>query len=304
MHNLHAIVRYWTRLVPQARRELAAWRASIETIPDPIERQVAREKVSGERQNVESAAFFALLAGNNWRLALQSVVRFQAIYELVDGLNEQQPDLQAGLALHGRLAQMANSLVLERAVHDLSQAQARHHAQVGLQGWAERFAPGLLWWEAAASGISSLRVLAMLCSAAKHHEPIRQAYVEIDALAGLLDALVDLPDDQQSGAHNWLGYYRDEQHAADRLGALAQDALAAVARLPDASIHGMLVEGLLAHNLAPTGSHAPIVRSRLAEISRLVRAGTRILRAREVLRDGFSQPLPIGNDRRAWQDEP
>lgn len=308
MRNLHTVARYWTQLVPQARRELAAWGDSIEAMTDPAVRSIARTKFAGEKQNVESAAFFALLA-DDWRSALQRVVRFQLTYELLDGLNERSRSLQVGLRLHGRLLGAAGIMTadydgaLALAVRDVGEAQARNHAAIGLREWAEAYAPQLHWWEAAAAGISSLRVLAMLCSPIEQHGHVRTAYLETDALAALLDALVDLPDDRRSGNHNWLDHYEHEQHAAWRLETLARDALGAVAHLPRAHIHRMLLEGLLAHNLASVGDHAPIIRLRLLAISPLVRTGTRILRAREVLHAGTSQLLPIGNARSAWQDE-
>jgi tetraprenyl-beta-curcumene synthase len=282
MGNLYALARYWHRLLPQARRELAYWQSRAERIEDPELRAIALGKLAGEKTNIESAAFFALLAGKDWRRALRRIVAFQLAYELLDGLNEAHPALEDGLRLHECL--VAGIMTADYdgplgcAIQDVGEAQARNHAGEGLRAWAEAFAPRLLWWEAAAAGISSLRILAMLCSPIEHHEKVRGAYMEIDALAALLDALVDIPTDRLSGNHNWLDHYTDEQQAADRLGQLVDDADRAIRGLPSPGIHRMLLSGLLAHNLAPLGNHLPLVRLRL-ETRWLVRFGVRILRA-------------------------
>ncbi len=305
------IVQYWLRLLPQARRELAYWHARALTIADSVERRVALEKLKSEHQNIQSAAFFALLAEDS-RPALCRVATFQVAYELLDGLNERSPRLDDGLRLHRALSHAVGgdavqhgsylqglvdacrsltspSTTLQSAVARVGEAQARHHAHLAPRAHV----PGLYWWEAAAASISSLSILAMLCTPPDQHEQLRAAYVEVDALAALLDALVDLPDDERSGNPNWLAHYPPGQ-ISGRLDQLARRAEDAISMLPNAPIHRMLLAGLFAHNIAACRGNT--ATRRLKEGRPLVRAGALVLLAyRTIPRGGSSLLTTIQN---------
>lgn len=302
MENLLAVTRYLCLVAPQARRELAYWEIRARLIDDPVLRTIALGKLGGERANIESAAFFALLARRHWRPALRRIVAFQLAYELLDGLGEESSTVADGLELHEallvalgagnmtakydsyldelvrttrRIASPSEALV--QAAIRIGEAQALNHACGDLRGWAKAFAPNLPWWEAAAAGISSLGVLAMLASPADTHARIARAYLRVDALGALLDAMVDRQTDDLDGNPNWLDHYDSEEHAAERLGQLVDDAWLAVQRLPSAGIHTLLLAGLVAHNLAPLHKASPLIRLRLAQRP-LVRFGVWVLR--------------------------
>jgi tetraprenyl-beta-curcumene synthase len=302
-----ALARYWGRLMPVARAEIAHWHARARTIRDPACRQIALAKIREERMNVESAAFFALLAGEHWHVAVRRIVAFQLAYELLDGINEAHPGLDDGLRLHGALIEAIGGVrrdhgggsylqelvdacralttpseELLAAAESIGVAQARNHACSGLREWAQRFAPGLLWWEAAAAGISSLTVLALLATPAKTHAHVVPAYTEICALSALLDGLVDYSHDTPAN-HNWINHYATPHHMADRLVTLAQDAQNALHGLPDEGLHQLLLAGLLAHNLtfsATREDHAREARHRLMKTIRYVRPAVVMLQAR------------------------
>lgn len=275
---------YRHRVLPAARAEIDRW----ETIAARSENaELALGKIRGERRNVESAAFFALLAGPGWQPAIRRIVAFQLAYEYLDGLNEQHPNLRDGLTMHkalsgeravsGYLGALVTSCrhtaprttALTAAVRRVGEAQARNHAGVGLQRWAERAVPSLAWWEGAAAGISSLDILAMLASPPEHHPRIAGSYVEVCALSGLLDGLVDRATDEPEN-HNWVDHYASREETLCRLDALIRQAARAVAGLPDPLPHQMILAGLLAHNLLIADEDA---RARLSRSARFTRLG-------------------------------
>lgn len=264
-------------------------------MPDSPVRRVALAKLASDAQNVESIACFALLS-NDWRLALRRVVRFQLVYELLDGLSELYPVYELGMQLHEPLVESVQtvSLVVVERTRRIAEAQSLNHADGDLRQWGEAFAPDLAWWEAAAAGICSLGALAMLSTHPSQHEQIRTAYVPVDALAALLDALVDLPSDRQTGNHNWLEHYDTEREAAERVELLIRLALDLTNRLPQPRIHRLLITGLLAHALSAPGKNLPLVRLSAAESLR-VRTGAVILRARHIPRSGRSASCSIQN---------
>ncbi len=97
-----AVSRYSRRLLPLAREEMASWAAQATLIEDPALSRIANSKIARERRNVESAAFFAVLA-EDWRAAVKRIVAFQLAYELLDGIDEESP--HGGLRLHGALVE-------------------------------------------------------------------------------------------------------------------------------------------------------------------------------------------------------
>ncbi len=164
-------------------------------------------------------------------------------------------------------------------------AQALNHAGGDLRGWAERFAPRLLWWEAAAAGISSVHILAMLASPPDTHRQIAKAYVEIGALSSILDGLVDLPTDDPLN-HNWSSHYECAMETADRVVALADDAQRALRGIPNELMHRAILAGMLAHNLVICDVRLDHVRepcARLVQVVPYVRTGMRLFELRSWL---------------------
>lgn len=94
---------------------------------------------------------------------------------------------------------------------------------------------GLYWWETAAAAGSSLPVHALIALAAepdidaRHVQALEAAYFPwIGALHSLLDHMIDLPEDALRGSGNLYRHYGSADHAATRMAALAERALAQV----------------------------------------------------------------------------
>lgn len=144
------------------------------------------------------------------------------------------------------------------------EAQTRTHAvpRLGsgqLRAWAsaQPEAAALRWWEvasgAAASVLAAHALIALAAdpgATAADAERIADAYVTTCALTTLLDSLVDGEADAVTGDHAYLAYYRDDAEAAERLGALAREAVAAAYELPHAAHHLMTVAGAVAFYLS------------------------------------------------------
>jgi hypothetical protein len=293
--RLLAVVGGYGRVLRHARREIDWWEA---TATGPL----ALEKMHRERRNVESATFFSMLAPASGRLdAMRRIVRFQLAYELLDGLSERAPTISESLRLHdvlhmavggpavpcsGYVAELvlachsvrgAFSVSMHGAIVRIGRAQALNHA--GAQG---RGRAGLAWWETAAAGISSLDVLAMLATPVDQHRAILDAYAEVRALSGLLDAVVDWPEDELTGNHNWLAHYPSMEAASWRLVELAELANERLGRLDQAAVHRALLAGLLAHNLVKAPEPFP---RRLAPVVRYTRSATALFGTHRLLRD-------------------
>lgn len=97
---------YWLTIAPLARSELRRWKRCAQSIPDPVLKGHALEKLSGEALNPEAAAFFAVLAPKASRSRLvRLIVAYQAMYDYLDAVNEASTSLplQDGLQLHRAL---------------------------------------------------------------------------------------------------------------------------------------------------------------------------------------------------------
>jgi len=119
------LVRYWTVIFPQARRELRAWAANAERIADPRRREHAMRKLRSEGVVAEGAAAFATLTG--WRACrhvVRACVAFEVMYDYVDALGEQPGE---------------DVLALNRGLHAALDAALRPHAP--LDERPERVAP-------------------------------------------------------------------------------------------------------------------------------------------------------------------
>jgi hypothetical protein len=298
--RLLAVLADYVRLLRHARGEIDYWERRA---TDPL----AHEKMHRERRNVESATFFSMLAAPRERLAaMRRVVRFQLAYELLDGLSEEASTVAESLRLHDALGVAAGAWIMTakydsyldelvrtcgaitepsepmlEAVLRVGDAQAHNHAGRA-RAWAVGRRSELLWWEEAAAGISSLDLLAMLATPSDQHGAILDAYPEVCALSALLDALVDLPDDERTGNHNWLMHYESLRHASKRLTELAEIANDRLGRLEHARIHRAALAGLLAHNLV----RAPEpFRRRLASAVPYTRSAIALFGARRLLSD-------------------
>jgi tetraprenyl-beta-curcumene synthase len=82
--------RYWTTVVPAARRQMHRWHAQADAIPDPALRALALTKLAEERFNVQTAPTFATLAPpSQRRRSVEAIVALQITYDYLDGLTEQ-----------------------------------------------------------------------------------------------------------------------------------------------------------------------------------------------------------------------
>ncbi len=101
-----AAQRYWLRVFPRVCREVGQWRGRAWAIPDSVLRQSALENLQAERLNLDGAAAFAAFAPAARRPAVvRAQVAFQAAYDYVDTLAEQDnPDpVRNGDRLHRAL---------------------------------------------------------------------------------------------------------------------------------------------------------------------------------------------------------
>jgi tetraprenyl-beta-curcumene synthase len=86
-----AASRYWIVVFPDVTREVRFWRERALQIPNPALRTLAVSTHHGERGNLEGAAAFAILASRRHRPAVvRATVAFQALYDYIDTLAEQQ----------------------------------------------------------------------------------------------------------------------------------------------------------------------------------------------------------------------
>jgi tetraprenyl-beta-curcumene synthase len=120
--------------------------------------------------------------------------------------------------------------------------------------WALRSAAshrGLQPWESAAGAGSTLTVLAMIAAAADPAlrpsvaQKIEAAYFPwIGSLHSLLDSLVDYHEDLALQGRALVGYYRSAPEAAERMGALAREALRRALRLPRGRRHALILAAM------------------------------------------------------------
>lgn len=96
----------WLAIYPQVACELAGWKSYAQAIPDPVLRAQALHKLTAERLNPETAAFFAVLAPRRERRrVVRLIVAYQLLYDYLDAINELPgcTDLKNGLQLHEAL---------------------------------------------------------------------------------------------------------------------------------------------------------------------------------------------------------
>jgi tetraprenyl-beta-curcumene synthase len=84
-----ANVRYWSTVAPIVRAELARWKLSAKSIPDPVLRDLALEKLTEEHFNAEVAATLATLSPARSRPAtVRAIVALELLFDYLDGRTE------------------------------------------------------------------------------------------------------------------------------------------------------------------------------------------------------------------------
>jgi tetraprenyl-beta-curcumene synthase len=153
-----------------------------------------------------------------------------------------------------------------------------------LAAWAEQQTPpesGLRWWETGAAGASSLTVFALIVAAAETNASaedtvrIEQVYFPwIGALHLLLDSLVDQQGDLVAGRNSLVEHYSSREELADRLNAIAIEALRLTKTLPQSSEHALIFAAMVSFYLAqPQASSADAAPARVALLATLGERG-------------------------------
>lgn len=140
-------------------------------------------------------------------------------------------------------------------------------AHEALARWAQGETPsgtGLRWWETSAACASSLTALALLSAAAdpaldpRDVLAIESAYHPwVGALHTLLDSLIDWNEDELSGQVSLLDCYDSIAELAETMGTLARRSREAIASLPQASRHAVLLAGMTGLYLSAPEARSP-----------------------------------------------
>jgi tetraprenyl-beta-curcumene synthase len=161
---------------------------------------------------------------------------------------------------------------LQRAVRRMIDYQTLIHgdgapALTSLAAWAEGETPsgsGLRWWETAAAGASSLVAFALIAAAARpslsEHEvkAIEEAYFPwYGSLHVLLDSLVDLPHDAESGHHSLVEHYTSPEETAIRMEAIGAAAVQSAKTLPHPHQHALFLAAMAGFYLAKSSARLP-----------------------------------------------
>lgn len=202
----------------------------------------------------------------------------------------------AGLPSYG--AVQAAALAATRRMVDY---QAFNHADgadhAGLREWALELTPpgsGLRWWETAAGAASSLAVFALMATAADPDVTPEEAYAMetayfpwIGALHVLLDSLIDLTADLESGDHSLVEHYGCPQETARRLAGIAQRALGATDEVSHGVRHATILAGMASFYLSRPGALGPgalpATELVLSTLGRLTAPAMALLRVRNAL---------------------
>lgn len=188
----------------------------------------------------------------------------------------------------------------QRAAQRCAEGQSHTHAAVRSEAGAQalkEWAAGLddsgehYWWELAAGASSSVAIHALIAAAANENVDTEEAkrvdaayFPPIGALTVLLDDLIDREADLAAEEHNYLGYYANNEIAAERFAVLAQRAQNAIAGLRLKQRHTAILMGVggfyLSKPAAKSGYARPI-RARM--LKALGAAVYPILAVRKVL---------------------
>jgi tetraprenyl-beta-curcumene synthase len=104
-----ALARHLRWGLPCSARELKAWRARARTAADPKLRHDALSALTYKRAQSEGAALFAILSDQPHHALLRLLVGYQIIWDYLDSVHEQGPDLANGLQLHRALTDAYNT---------------------------------------------------------------------------------------------------------------------------------------------------------------------------------------------------
>ncbi len=150
---------YWITIYPRTRGQLGCWHRRAASIPDPILRDHALQKLTVERLNPEAAALFACTAPKRTRTPLIAlIVAYQLLYDYLDAVNEPAGSraLANGLQLHLALT---DALQPGEPMQDFYLNNPQHHDGS----------------YANALGTTCARILAALPSSAMHAEILYRA---------------------------------------------------------------------------------------------------------------------------------
>jgi tetraprenyl-beta-curcumene synthase len=162
---------------------------------------------------------------------------------------------------------------------------ARSRARLELERWAHENTPAdaqLKWWEAAASGGSSLAVFALIALAADATidpcdvDAIASAYFPwIGALHSLLDSLVDRTEDAEIDQLSLVGCYDSPADAAARMGSIAAQAARCARALPEGERHVVLVAAMAGYYFSASEVSASEVAAITASVAAAIGVLTR-----------------------------
>jgi len=86
--------------LPQAARELRAWRERASAIPDAPLREDALIALDTKRGHADGAALFTILAPTRNRALLRALVAYETILDFLDNVSERHPSHRNGQQLH------------------------------------------------------------------------------------------------------------------------------------------------------------------------------------------------------------
>ncbi len=166
---------------------------------------------------------------------------------------------------------------------------------------------GLRWWETGAGAGSTMTLFVLIAAAADPSlnpsdvMAIESAYFPwTGALHSLLDSLVDHDEDIATGERGLIDCYASPHDAANRMGAIAQEALDRARALPDGRRHALILAAMASFYLceirSSTSLHAQLAGASVLEaIGGLAAPTMAVLGARRSLR---SAPGSVSGSRR------
>lgn len=179
---------------------------------------------------------------------------------LTDTCREAFDDLPSNALVRGGATRAAERIVTYQSLN-----HSGHKTHPLLAHWAESMTPGeadLRWWETSAACASSLTALVLLSAAAdptltvSDVEELERAYHPwVGALHTLLDSLVDWNEDELASQPSLLDHYNSSLELSDRLQMLATRSRDALAVLPHARRHAVVLAGMAGLYLATPEAH-------------------------------------------------
>lgn len=136
-----------------------------------------------------------------------------------------------------------------------AEAQSHMHtaAQTGSTRALERWAMEQLvdgeweWWEIVAASIADLPIMAALATGGRAPAQAYAAQWPGALLASLLDSIMDLEDDEETGDYSLISNYGSDAEVRDRVASIAGEARTAAHAVPNGHIHSAIVAGIVAH---------------------------------------------------------